>query len=182
MSAHTPVAAAGHVAIVTRKRHDVVRGLVERESRALLDYFVRRTQNPDDAADLLGETLLVLWRREASIPLDEIEARMWMFGVARRVLFGHRRSGARRTALSMRLGEQLAVASQSAVDARSGDDRDAVREAIAALPEIDREIVRLVYWDGFTLAEVARIMSLRAGTVRSRMARARERLRGELGG
>lgn len=176
MSAQVPVAATAHVSMAL-DRASVVRGLVERESRSLLDYFVRRTANPHDAADLLGETLLVVWRRESSIPSDPTEARMWMFGVARRVLAGHRRTRSRRQALSERLGETLTTVAERSADT----DPDGVRAAIATLPEVDREIVRLVYWDGFTLADAAKIMGMRPATVRSRMARARERLRVHLG-
>lgn len=184
MSAHVPLAATGHVSIVTADRHAAVRSLVERESRALLAYFLRRTADPDDAADLLGDTLLVIWRREGSIPRDETEARMWMFGIARRVLSGYRRSGMRREALSERLGTALALASASHSDPASGVDSpaDGLCEAIAALPDLDREIVRLVYWDDFTSEEVATIMRMRPATVRSRMARARAKLRAHLDG
>ncbi len=176
MSANTPIAATRHVTIVTSDRSAVVRALVERESTSLLEYFVRRTSNADDAADLLGETLLVIWRRERSIPADHTEARMWMFGVARRVLSGHWRSRSRRSALSERLGATL----DTVVHDDSDLDEDGVRAAIATLPELDREIVQLVYWDGFTLAEVAHVLSMRPATVRSRMARARAKLRDQL--
>lgn len=171
-----PVAATGRVSLVGADRHTVVRAFVERESSALLSYFLRRTASPDDAADMLGDTLLVIWRREGSIPSDETEARMWMFGIARRVLSGERRSQSRRDALSERLGARLATAVPSSAD----EDPDGVRAAIATLSETDQEVVRLVYWDGFTLAEVAQIMRMRPATVRSRMARAREKLRRHL--
>lgn len=180
MSAHLPVAATGHVSIVSPTRHALVRSLVERESRGLLVYFLRRTTSAEDAADLLGDTLLVIWRREGSIPTDETEARMWMFGIARRVLSGHHRTRSRRDALSERLGTTLAMAVQLHADPTS--DPDGLREAIATLPDLDREIVRLVYWDGFTLAEAAGIMRMRPATVRSRMARARAKLKAELEG
>jgi RNA polymerase sigma-70 factor (ECF subfamily) len=154
-----------------------ITAFVEREAPGVLDYFGRRVAHAD-AADLLGETLVVVWRRAGSIPSDETRARMWLYGVARRVLSGHRRSAVRRTALAERLRLELAI------DNREPDDalRDAVREQIAALPELDREIIGLVYWEGFTLAEVAGILSMRQATVRSRHARAREKLRLALDG
>jgi RNA polymerase sigma-70 factor (ECF subfamily) len=178
LTAHVPLAAAGHVSLVSTERHRVVRALVERESADLLSYFLRRTASPDDAADLLGDTLLVIWRRESSIPSDQTEARMWMFGIARRVLSGERRSRSRRNSLSEQLGARLATVVRSSAD----EDPSGVRAAIATLPETDREIVRLVYWDGFTLAEAAQIMAMRPATVRSRVARARAKLRQHLDG
>lgn len=62
---------------------DRVVAMVEAASPDLLVYFLRRVDAPEDAADLLGEALLVIWRRAASIPSDDQEARMWMFGIAR---------------------------------------------------------------------------------------------------
>ena len=145
---------------------------VEREAPAVLDYFGRRVAHAD-AADLLGETLVVVWRKAGSIPSDETRARMWLYGVARRVLSGHRRSAVRRTALAERLRLELAIDHPEPDDAL----RDAVRGHISALPELDREIIGLVYWEGFSLAEVATILGMRPATVRSRHARAREKLR-----
>ena len=52
---------------------------------AILGYLVRRVSNASDAADLLAETYVVAWRRIDEIPRGE-EARLWLFGVARRVL------------------------------------------------------------------------------------------------
>ena len=152
-----------------------VRALVEREAPSILDYFGRRVPHAD-AADLLGETLVVVWRRAASIPADEIRARMWLFGVARRVLSTHRRSAVRRVALADRLRSRL-VENDQAVDAHAHDD---VREAIAGLATVDREIIELVYWEGFSLEEVALVLGMRPATVRSRHARAKARLREQL--
>jgi len=149
-----------------------VRAFVEREAPSILDYFGRRVP-AEDAADLLGETLVVVARKTGSIPTNELNARMWLFGVARKVLSTHRRSATRRTALSDKLRLELRARPQ-APDAAAHDE---VREAIAALPALDREIIELVYWEGFTLEEVAGILSMRAATVRSRHARAKEKLR-----
>jgi RNA polymerase sigma-70 factor (ECF subfamily) len=149
--------------------------LVERDGGRVLDYFIRRTASADDAADLLGETLLVVWRKERAVPADPTEARMWLFGVARKVLLGQYRSARRRAALSDRLALELAV--DAPRDDQLGDE---LRSLIAKLHPTDQEIVRLVYWDGFSLAEAAVILKMPAATVRSRHARARARLREEL--
>lgn len=159
-----------------RDRGAEVGKLIERESGSLLDYFLRRTAAPEDAADLLGETLLVVWRREASIPADETESRMWLFGIARKVLSGQRRSTTRRSALTDRLITELTSQDRTARD----DVGAGVREVIGLLDEKDQEIIKLVYWDGFNLAEVAQLLHSRPATIRSRHARARTKLRNAL--
>ncbi len=148
-----------------------VERLVTDEAAHLLAYFTRRVAQPADAGDLLGETLLVIWRRVDDLPTDPTGARMWMYGVASRVLAGHRRGQTRRTALTSRLRDELAA--QPPVDR---DTRFAVDAALAQLDPVDAEIVRLVHWEGFTQAQIATILRKRPGTVRSRYHRARQRL------
>lgn len=160
-------------------RPDEFDELVRSESPGLLRYFRRRVQDPEDAADLLGSTLLVLWRRRSSVPNASDEARRWLYGVAHRVLATERRARMRRSALEVRLGADLAIAirDQPPVD---DERRDTLRRLLAGLDEVDREIVGLVYWEGFSLAEVARILRLNPASVRSRHARARTRMLADL--
>lgn len=146
---------------------------IERELPALLAYFSRRVSVPEDAADLLGETLLVVWRRRSSIPATDAEARMWLFGVARKVLSQHYRASRRRSSLGERLRLEI---SHWRVDQQPADGAE-VREAIAKLPRDDRELVRLVHWDGLPLTEAATVLGIAAGTARMRYQRAREKLR-----
>ncbi len=146
--------------------------LVTDHAGSLLDYFVRRVPDREDAADLLGETLVVVWRKVRSVPADPIEARMWMFGIARRILSQSWRSRARRHALTDKLAHHLA----QLAPAEEHDHAADVRAAIAELQAVDREIIRLVYWDGFTLADVAQHLGMNPATVRSRHARARSLL------
>ena len=147
--------------------------LVEREAPTLLAYFGRRVASADDAADLLGDTLVVAWRKAASVPRSETEARMWLYGVARRVLSTHRRTLARRGALEEKVRADATVRTDPPL-------LDHVRALIGDLDPVDREIIGLHYWEGFTLAEVARILGMRPATVRSRHARARASMRDAL--
>jgi RNA polymerase sigma-70 factor (ECF subfamily) len=57
-----------------------------KSARDLLAYFIRRTQTPEEAADCLAETFLVVWRKRDEIPSDPGQERPWVFGVARNVL------------------------------------------------------------------------------------------------
>lgn len=147
--------------------------LLEATAPELLRYFERRDRA--DAADLLGETLLVAWRRAKDIPADPLEARMWLFGVARTVLMGHARDTARRLRLADKLRE---MAPSAATDPDGALD---VRAAIAALPPDQAELVRLVHWEGFTVAHAASIMGLNASTARGVYQRAKSALRESLG-
>jgi RNA polymerase sigma-70 factor (ECF subfamily) len=161
--------------------------LLSTESADVLQYLFRRVQQREDSADLLGEAMLVVWKKRTSVPTDSTEARMWFFGIARRLLVSHYRGRSRREALASVLRAQIAAAETKAD--RDGTailggegNRQEIRSLIAGLAPIDREIVSLVHWDGFSLAEVAIMMGISSSTVRSRYRRARARLRTQLDG
>ena len=153
----------------------LVQAAIEANTSSLLAYFARRA-SAEDAADMLSDVLLVAWRRAVDLPVEPGEARMWLFGVARRVIADHRRSQRRRSALQDRLVAELDAGNAAPTD--PGQDR--ARAGIARLSALDQEIIRLVYWDGFTLAETARLLERPEGTVRSRHHRARQQLRAHL--
>ena len=144
---------------------------------ALLGYFVNRIEPAEDAVVLLNEVLTVVWRRGAQVPSEPEAARMWIFGVARKVAQQHRRTRRRLTATEMKLREHLRVTAP----ATTTPERMAVREAVAALPAAQRELVRLIHWDGFSIAEAAQITRVSASTARSRYLLARRRLAAALG-
>lgn len=83
-----------------------------------------------------------------------------------------RRSGVRRQALTDRLCEEALA--RPPVTGQQDDD---LREALASLDPLDAEIIRLLHWDGFALAEIAHHLGKPAGTIRSRYSRARAALR-----
>lgn len=152
-----------------------VAAAAEREAPDLLAYFIRRSPVREDAADLLSETMLVLWRRARDAPLNDAQLRAWLFGVAHRVLQRHRRSWARRLAATERLRSELEQQSYSGF--AETDDADRLRDALRELPELDRHIITLVHWEGFTQAQAAAILGRNPSTVRTRYERTRQRLR-----
>lgn len=154
-------------------RPDRLRTLVEQTAPDLLAYFRRRVTPEHDAADLVGETLLTVWRRIADLPRDDEKARMWMFGVARNVLANHRRGRGRQLALAERLRGELAVVTASV-------DFSDVREAVDSLPEAQRELILLVHGDDFSIADAAKLTKTNASTARTRYATALATLRGAL--
>lgn len=138
-------------------------------SPELLRFFRRRVRPEDDAADLLAELCVVVWRRRSAVPTLDEEARMWLYGVARNTLRNWARGRHRQREQAVRLREQLR--------AHAGPpDLDEVRDAIARLPENQAELVRLVHWDGFSVVEAAKILGLSESTARGRYQRARNRL------
>ncbi len=140
----------------------------------LLRYFARRLGDAEDAADALSETLLVLWRRRKTVPQEREDFRRCGFGVARRVLLAARRGKLVRREYTDELVEELAVQIEPVEP-----DVD-LQRALASLGESDRELVLLVAWEGFSLAEAASVLGIKPAAARQRYGRARARLRTEL--
>lgn len=144
----------------------------EENATDLLAYLARRA-GPDDAPDLLSETMVTAWRRIGRLPADSERARMWLFGIARKTLLNHARGEHRRWALADRIRSHMHHHSAAA----AADDGAEVRDAIARLEPALAELVRLVHWDGFTLTEAATILDIPASTARSRYQKAKADLR-----
>lgn len=152
-----------------------IESLFRDHSAAVLGYLTRRVEVPADAADLLSETMLVAWRRRHHVPAPPAD-RPWLFGVARNVLANHRRSVRRRTAATRALAETLRGITPSTPSAAALD----VRRSLAQLEELDREIITLSAWEGFTSGEISRIVGIPPSTVRARLARSRATIRARL--
>lgn len=141
-------------------------------SHLILGYLLRRVEPGEDAADLMTEVFTIAWRRISSVPEGD-EARLWLYGVARKLLANHRRGSIRRHRLAERLKEHLGAQSEH-------DTANAVREALAKLPARDREVLALSVWEDLSAPEIAELLNLKPDAVRARLSRARNRLREEL--
>ncbi|MFF8185641.1 RNA polymerase sigma factor [Microbacterium sp. NPDC016588] len=137
----------------------------------ILRYFLRRLE-PEDAADALAEVMSTAWKRIDALPEPPTEARMWLFGVARNVLLHSQRGLSRRADLAERLRRVATLR-----EAPGADTGSEVRDAISRLDDSQAELVRLIHWDGFAVAEAAQLLGIPASTARGRYQKAKEALR-----
>jgi RNA polymerase sigma-70 factor, ECF subfamily len=157
--------------------------VVEDNVDDLLSYLRRRVAQPEDAADLLGRVLLALWEGAARVPTIDQDARMWCFGIARNILRENHRRSAKQLAWADGMRDSLrsaAVADAADTVAEVRMRADEVRGALATLDERSRELVMLIHWDGFSIAEAARILGINVSTGRTRYGRALRRLEKQL--
>lgn len=141
----------------------------ERLIRALEGAFYRvaRTMlgSREDCMDAIQETVLTIWQR-----MDTVREEQYFQTWAIRVLINHCRGIARKAKSTLPLEyAQQAVAAP-------GDMHTVLREAIARLKEPERLVVVLFYVEGFSVSETAAILRIPAGTVKSRLHRARKQL------
>jgi RNA polymerase sigma factor (sigma-70 family) len=148
------------------------RALFQEAYPALRRYALHRGLGGADADDLAAAALEVAWRRFDEVPADA--ALPWLYGVARNLLRNQARKDRRHEVLLARLTTR---APQSYDPADAG----AIREALEALGEEDRELLKLVAWDGLSPSEAAVALGCSAAAARTRLHRARNRLAARLG-
>lgn len=128
------------------------------------------------AEDVVQEAFLTLWRTAATYRPELAPPRAYLLMlVHRRAVDIVRREQRRRVdALEP---EQTADDPAATDDMWAALERGRVRDAVAALPDEQRELILLTYFEGFTQTELASRLGLPLGTVKSRMFTAMQRLR-----
>jgi RNA polymerase sigma-70 factor (ECF subfamily) len=133
----------------------------------VLRYLTRMVGHAETARDLTQETFLRASR--GSAPADEPGRRAWVFRIARNVALNHLRDTARRHVPAADLpGAGAPAAQETAL---------LVREALAQLAELDRDVFMLRESAGLNYAEIAHACAITEDAVRSRLQRARQALR-----
>src|SRR5207253_10159620 len=138
------------------------------EHREAVRVFVRRRAPESVVDDVVSETFLVCWRKLDRVP---DEALPWLYAVARKTIANHRRKLARQAPPRAAVGGEPEPVGDGALAA-----------AFAALSERDREVLRLVAWEGLSLREASVVLGCSAVACRVRYHRAKSRLASRLEG
>ena len=148
--------------------------LFDRHAAALHRYASRRV-GTDDADDVVMATFTAAFEaRVRFVAPDHGSARPWLFGIASNVVKRHYRTSRRASDLTARLeGER----SSGSVPTETVDELVSLAGALDALAEVDRETLLLVSLGELSYEETAAALDVPIGTVRSRVSRARARLR-----
>ena len=142
--------------------------LVQAHSRAMYRAARSVLDRDADAEDAVGEAVLLAWRAFPQLRRREA-ARTWLLKITVNCAHDLRRRA--RPTVSL---EEAAAAAALAPEELG------LWELVERLPRDQRLVVTLYYYDGLTVAEMAQVLSLPQGTVKSRLSRGRERLRAML--
>ena len=153
--------------------HEAFAAVIRRYQNPLLNFF-RRMGVYTDAEDLVQETFLRLYRYRARYR-PSAQLRTFLYRMAGQIFVDHVRKVRRRRKLAQELRERARDASSEG-GARPQDDSP-VREALARLPEPLRQTVVLRVYQELKYAEIAEVMAIPVGTVKSRMFMALRMLR-----
>ncbi len=154
--------------------------LFDRHAGTVLRYLARRV-GANDADGLLGEVFRIAFERRRSFDVARASVRPWLYGIATNLLLKHRRSEGR----ALRAWARVAATRERPADSeeRSIALADArallpkVIDALEAIPDGERDALLLFVWEEQSYEDIAAALAVPVGTVRSRLNRARQRLR-----
>jgi RNA polymerase sigma-70 factor (ECF subfamily) len=146
-----------------------------------IQQYVARRLGSDLAQDVVADTFRVAMEQIDSFDSRRGDARAWLFGIATNLIRRHWRSEQRRlSAYSSALGQSVPVVDAlDAADARLDASKQVstLVAAVAALDPGDLDVLVLTAWEDMTSSEIAVVLDIPPGTVRSRLNRVRNHLR-----
>ena len=140
--------------------------LVEQYADMLLRVVLNRTQNLAEAEDIIQTVYLRLLRVRPRFRSEDHE-RAWLLRTAINLCKDYRKSAERRACVPLE-GQNIAVFPEETTE---------VLEAICHLPQSDRYVVYLYYFEHLSIGNIAQLLHEKEGTVSSRLSRARKKLK-----
>ncbi|WP_329787321.1 RNA polymerase sigma factor [Lentzea sp. DG1S-22] len=156
--------------------------LFERHAQAVFAYCLRRTGTWAVAEDLVSVVFMETWRKRTSVTVEE-SLLPWLYTVALGVTRNHQRARTRYKAALGKVPPQHADDDHADDVARRVDAEARTRAVIAELEKLpagDREVLEMSAWSDLSQAQIARVLGIPVGTVKSRLARAQRTVRGAL--
>lgn len=154
--------------------------LYDEHSRVLYRYALRVTGDWAEAEDVVSTTFLEAWRSREKLNPEGDSLRPWLLGIATNIMRRSARSRRLRDIALARVPERGSVpdfVDDLVTHLADSEQLRAAHTALARLRRHDREVFTLVVWEGLEYAAAAEALGVPVGTVRSRLSRARTRLR-----
>lgn len=162
---------------------DAYAELFDSYSRTLYNHAFRMTGDWAVAEDVMSAAFLEAWRLRGTVDPEGGSLRPWLLGITTNIARNHCRSNRRfRAAAAAAAAAARGAAVPDHADDVAGrlDDRRRIAATLAqlgALRRPEREVLLLCLCEGLEYAETARVLGIAVGTVRSRLSRARTKLR-----
>jgi len=150
--------------------------LVSRHWASISRFF--RAKVGDDGADLISQTFLACVEGRDRIAGDNVKA--YLFAVARRRLADHFRKRARAPVVDLARSSLVDLGTGPATELGRRQRGELLRDALARIPLDDQIALELAYFEGMSTRDLAAVLEIPENTVRSRLSRARDKLRAKL--
>ena len=161
---------------ITRGDRAAFAVLVQQHQRALANYTRRMLTDTDLADDVVQETFLPLWTQAARYDAGTARLTTWLHNIAHNLCIDSFRRSSR---ISFSDDADSTLESDDAPDSaeHSRERSDAVRQAVASLPERQRSALILCHYQGLSNRDAAEILDVSVDALESLLARARRRLK-----
>lgn len=154
--------------------------LIRRNYQDLYRFAYRMIGNHEIAEDIVQESFLRMARKNPKAP-DRESARRWLFVVTRNLCISQLRQDFRHGKVTLDAASKVeALSANPAESALTSERSEWVKKAVSALPPLLREVLILREYESLRYAEIAAVLHCPVGTVKSRLATAREEMRKHL--
>lgn len=176
-SAHDQERDRGLMAAAAAGDEAALAALYDRHAAAMLGVALRILKTRQDAEDLVHDVFVEAWQRAGDFDASRGSVRSWLLVRTRSRAVDRLRSleAARKRGLLLR--DQQGPGEASVEPLWDGLDRQRAKRALDALPEAQRSLVELAYFEGLSCSEMAEKCGIPIGTVKSRLSAGMSKLR-----
>jgi RNA polymerase sigma-70 factor (ECF subfamily) len=164
---------------VAKQDRDAFSQLYDRFSTLVFSLAMRMLKARSDAEDLLQEVFVQVWRQAQSYSAERGSPEAWIVNIARSRAIDKIRSIRRMQKSFVLTDDPARLESSENVESSAADSetRLAMNSALANLPDTQRKVLELAYFDGLTQSEIADRLAEPLGTVKTRMRSGIQKLR-----
>jgi RNA polymerase sigma-70 factor, ECF subfamily len=170
------------IASIAERNRDAFSRFYDFYAPMIYSLALRMLKAQSDAEDLLQEVFLQVWRQATVYSVERGSPEAWLINIARSRAIDKLRSMRRRQKSFVLTDDPAAAESVDNVEISAGESetRLIMNSALANLPETQRRVLELAYFDGLSQTEIAARLAEPLGTVKTRMRAGIQRLRGML--
>ena len=166
---------------VARGDQDAYAAVYDRTAGQVLGLVRTVVRDPAQSEEVAQEVLLDVWRSASRFDAELGSASAWVMTLAHRRAVDRVRSEQKAAERELRVASSAVAYDEVAEAVEARLDRERVRRCLGSLTELQRESVTLAYYGGYTYREVAGLLGVAVGTVKTRMRDGLIRLRDCLG-
>ena len=167
--------------LVARGDQGAFEALYERLARPAYGLIRKVLRDPAQSEEVVQEVLLEVWRTASRFDPARGGAATWVLTIAHRRAVDRVRSEAAAAGREQRTSRVPAAGDAVADSVEATLDAELLRRCLAGLSDVQRESITLAYYGGYTYPEVAKLLEVALGTIKSRIRDGLNRLRDCLG-
>jgi RNA polymerase sigma-70 factor (ECF subfamily) len=159
--------------------------IYDRHATAAFSLAMRICRDPGVAEDVVQDAFLSLWRGRDRYDASRGQLRSWLMGIVHNAAIDRlRRSGVqeRRRASAEGIEDRLEAPDRTDEEVAQREEAMEVRGALGSLPDEQRQVIELAYFDGLTHTQIASRLEQPVGTIKGRMRLGLQKLRAQLSG